>query len=148
MRALNCWRKARWPSFHNRAITHGYVGTASVWGPLGIWLLLTDHVWRGVILLAWGTLFVHPTDNVLRPLLISNAARVPFFLIMLRAWVDWWPMDWLASSSALYYWAPRWPSGANGRAMRGPQRDDAVNLGIVTKETYRTVGCAVRERTG
>jgi len=33
------------------------LGTAFVWGPLGIWLLLTDHVWRGVILLAWGTLF-------------------------------------------------------------------------------------------
>ncbi len=42
------------------------LGTAFVWGPLGIWLLLTDHVWRGAILLAWGTLLVHPTDNVLR----------------------------------------------------------------------------------
>jgi predicted PurR-regulated permease PerM len=61
------------------------LGTAFVWAPLGIWLLLTDHVWRGVILLAWGTLLVHPTDNVLRPLLISNAARVPFLLIMLGA---------------------------------------------------------------
>jgi predicted PurR-regulated permease PerM len=61
------------------------LGTAFAWGPIGIWLLLTDHVWRGVILLAWGSLLVHPTDNVLRPLLISNAARVPFLLIMLGA---------------------------------------------------------------
>ena len=60
-------------------------GTALVWAPLGVWLLLTDHVWRGVILLAWGLLLVHPTDNVLRPLLISNAARVPFLLVMLGA---------------------------------------------------------------
>lgn len=61
------------------------LGTAFVWGPLGVWLLLTDHVWRGLILLAWGMLLVHPTDNLLRPLLISNAARVPFLLIMLGA---------------------------------------------------------------
>ena len=61
------------------------LGTAFVWGPVGVWLLLTDHVWRGILLLAWGALLVHPTDNVLRPLLISNAARVPFLLVMLGA---------------------------------------------------------------
>jgi len=61
------------------------LGTAFVWGPIGIELLIAGHVWKGVILLAWGTLLVHPTDNVLRPLLISSAARVPFLLVMLGA---------------------------------------------------------------
>lgn len=30
----------------------------------------------------WGLLLVHPTDNVLRLLFISNATRVPFLLVM------------------------------------------------------------------
>lgn len=61
------------------------LGTALVWVPIAISLLLADHLWRGVFLLAWGALLVHPTDNILRPLLISNAAKVPFLLIMLGA---------------------------------------------------------------
>lgn len=61
------------------------LGTAFVWGPVGIGLLMTGHVWKGVILLVWGALLVHPTDNVLRPLLISTATRVPFLLVMLGA---------------------------------------------------------------
>jgi predicted PurR-regulated permease PerM len=61
------------------------LGTAFVWGPIGAWLLLTGHVWKGIALIAWGLLLVHPTDNVLRPLLISNATHVPFLLVMLGA---------------------------------------------------------------
>ena len=34
------------------------------------------------MLVAWGVLLVHPTDNVLRPLLISIVIRVPFLLVM------------------------------------------------------------------
>jgi predicted PurR-regulated permease PerM len=37
---------------------------------------------KGIVLLLWGFLLVHPTDNVLRPLLISNATHVPFVLVM------------------------------------------------------------------
>jgi predicted PurR-regulated permease PerM len=58
------------------------LGTALVWGSLGAYLLLTGHVAKGIILLLWGLLLVHPTDNVLRPLLISNATHVPFVLVM------------------------------------------------------------------
>jgi predicted PurR-regulated permease PerM len=61
------------------------VGTASVWVPIGAWLLLSGSIWQGVVLLLWGTLLVHPTDNILRPLLISNVAHVPFLLVMLGA---------------------------------------------------------------
>lgn len=61
------------------------VGTAIVWVPTAIWLLSSGHVVRGVLLLAWGALLVHPADNVLRPILISNATRVPFLLVMFGA---------------------------------------------------------------
>lgn len=62
-----------------------FLGTALVWGSLGTSLLLTSHVVKGVILLLWGLLLVHPIDNVIRPLLISNATHVPFVLVMFGA---------------------------------------------------------------
>jgi predicted PurR-regulated permease PerM len=58
------------------------VGTGVVWGSLSVYLAVTGHLWKAVILAVWGLLLVHPTDNVLRPLLISNATRVPFLLVM------------------------------------------------------------------
>jgi predicted PurR-regulated permease PerM len=58
------------------------LGTAFIWAPLGMGLVLAGHTWKGILLLAWGTLLVHPIDNVLRPLLISSVTRVPFLLVM------------------------------------------------------------------
>jgi predicted PurR-regulated permease PerM len=61
------------------------LGTAFVWAPLGVGLILGGHVWKGVLLLMWGSLLVHPVDNLLRPLLISSVTRVPFLLVMFGA---------------------------------------------------------------
>ncbi len=61
------------------------VGTAIVWVSLSAYLFAMGHLWKAVILLAWGFFLVHPTDNVLRPLLISSAAHVPFLLVMFGA---------------------------------------------------------------
>jgi len=58
------------------------VGTGVVWGSLSLYLAMTGHLGKAMILFMWGALLVHPTDNVLRPLLISNATRVPFLLVM------------------------------------------------------------------
>ncbi len=59
------------------------LGTALVWVPAAVGLILAGYTWKGVLLLAWGVLLVHPLDNVLRPLLISSVTRVPFLLVML-----------------------------------------------------------------
>lgn len=61
------------------------LGTALVWGPLAVGLIVAGHTWKGLLLFAWGALLVHPTDNLLRPLLISSVTRVPFLLVMLGA---------------------------------------------------------------
>ena len=61
------------------------VGTALVWLPLAIGLAVAGSWGKGLFLLAWGMLLVHPTDNLLRPLLVSNAARLPFLLVALGA---------------------------------------------------------------
>ncbi len=61
------------------------IGTAIIWIPASVWLLMTGPAWKGILLLAWGSALVHPIDNVLRPLLISNVTRVPFLLVMFGA---------------------------------------------------------------
>lgn len=61
------------------------LGTAFIWVPLAVGLIIAGHIWKGLLLFAWGALLVHPIDNLLRPLLISSVARVPFLLVMLGA---------------------------------------------------------------
>lgn len=58
------------------------LGTSVVWGSVGLYFLATGHLWKGILMIAWGLAVVHPTDNILRPLLISNAAKIPFLLTM------------------------------------------------------------------
>jgi predicted PurR-regulated permease PerM len=60
-----------------------FIGTVAVWGPLGVWLLVTDKIGAGLALLAWGALIVNPTDNILKPLLISSAADIPLVVVFL-----------------------------------------------------------------
>jgi predicted PurR-regulated permease PerM len=59
-----------------------FLGTVAVWGPIGLWLLLSDQVAIGLALLAWGAFIVNPTDNILKPLLISNATDVPLVIVL------------------------------------------------------------------
>jgi predicted PurR-regulated permease PerM len=57
-------------------------GTPFVWGSVGAWLLVMGNTVAGVGLLLWGTLVVSWVDNLIRPLVISSAARIPFLLVM------------------------------------------------------------------
>jgi predicted PurR-regulated permease PerM len=59
-----------------------FLGTVAVWGPIGLWLLFSDRIATGFALLAWGTFIVNPTDNILKPLLISNATDVPLVIVL------------------------------------------------------------------
>ncbi len=57
-------------------------GTPIAWGSIAILLLLSGDTTAGVGLLLWGALVVSSVDNVIRPLVISNATRIPFLLVM------------------------------------------------------------------
>lgn len=57
-------------------------GTPFAWGSVGVWLIATGRLFDGVGLLLWGTLVVSWVDNLVRPLVISNATRIPFLLVM------------------------------------------------------------------
>jgi len=62
-----------WPGSHG-----SNTGMVSHWHLL----ILTDQLWPGIGLLLWGFLVVSTVDNVIRPLVISGASRVPFLVVL------------------------------------------------------------------
>lgn len=57
-------------------------GAPLVWGSLALWILVTGDLWHGIGLLLWGLLVVSWVDNLVRPMVISNATRMPFLLVV------------------------------------------------------------------
>jgi predicted PurR-regulated permease PerM len=57
-------------------------GAPFVWGSLALWMLVTGRVGHGIFLLVWGLLVVSWVDNLVRPMVISNATRMPFLLVV------------------------------------------------------------------
>jgi Ca2+-transporting ATPase len=58
------------------------MGATLVWMPVSISLILTGQTWQGIGLLLWGFLAVSTVDNVIRPLVISGAGRIPFLVVL------------------------------------------------------------------
>jgi predicted PurR-regulated permease PerM len=52
------------------------VGSAIVWAPVGVYLLVTASVWKGVFLLLWGTIVISSVDNLLRPLVVGGRVEL------------------------------------------------------------------------
>jgi len=59
------------------------VGTAVVWVPATLWLLLQGHPGYAVFLAGWSILVVGSADNLLRPILISGRAEVPTLAVFI-----------------------------------------------------------------
>ena len=59
------------------------IGAPLVWIPAALWLLADAHHWRGILLFAYGLVFISGSDNVIRPYFIARGARLPFLLTML-----------------------------------------------------------------
>lgn len=57
-------------------------GTPFAWGSVGLWLLASGDTVGGIGVLLWGAVVVSSVDNVVRPMVISNATRIPFLLVM------------------------------------------------------------------
>ena len=56
-------------------------GTPVAWVSASLWLLATGHQWEALSLALWGALVVSWVDNIIRPLVISGATRIPFLLV-------------------------------------------------------------------
>lgn len=59
-----------------------FVGTAIVWVPASIVLLLTGHVVKGIVLLGLGTAVIGTVDNIVRPLIIHRSVRLHPLLVL------------------------------------------------------------------
>jgi len=52
------------------------VGSAIVWAPVSIYLLLSGAVWKGVFLLLWSAIVISNIDNVLRPMVVAGRVEL------------------------------------------------------------------------
>jgi len=58
------------------------VGSAIVWVPVAIYLLVEAAVWKGVFLLIWGIVVVSSIDNLVRPWVVAGRVELhPFVLL-------------------------------------------------------------------
>lgn len=60
-----------------------FVGAAGIWVPATLWLFASGATWQPWFLLLWGLLVVSLVDNVLKPFLIGDRAKIPTFLLFL-----------------------------------------------------------------
>jgi predicted PurR-regulated permease PerM len=58
------------------------MGTMVVWGPAGLWLIVSGDWFWGALLLIWGGV-VGSVDNLIRPYFIGRGADLPFLLVLL-----------------------------------------------------------------
>ena len=61
------------------------LGAGIIYVPMGIILLLTGHIWQGVLILLVQFLILNNVDNVLRPLLAPKDSRLPAALLLVSA---------------------------------------------------------------
>ncbi|NHN88282.1 AI-2E family transporter [Acetobacter conturbans] len=59
------------------------LGAPLVWIPAAIWLAVTHHLWKGVALALYGTIFISGADHVIRPIFISRGAQLPYLLTLI-----------------------------------------------------------------
>lgn len=58
-------------------------GTPFAWGAVAIWLLSQGQTVEGIGLILWGVLVISWVDNLIRPIVISGATKIPFFIIFI-----------------------------------------------------------------
>lgn len=59
------------------------VGAGLVWVPVALYFFVTNAVWQGLALTAWGVLVIGLIDNLLRPILVGKDTRMPDYVVMI-----------------------------------------------------------------
>lgn len=59
------------------------IGAALVWAPVAVYLVATGEIWEGALLICYGTLVIGLIDNVLRPLLVGQATKIPDYVVLI-----------------------------------------------------------------
>ena len=60
-----------------------FVGTALVWVPAALVLLVQGRTWAAIFFLIWSIGLVASIDNVIKPLVVSGRAGLPTFAVFL-----------------------------------------------------------------
>jgi len=58
------------------------VGTMLVWLPAAIYMMATGHLWKGIVLILWGSVVVGTIDNIIRPLVIGSKVELHPLLLL------------------------------------------------------------------
>lgn len=58
-------------------------GTPFAWGGVALWLLSQGQTAAGIGLALWGILVISWVDNLIRPIVISGATKIPFIIIFI-----------------------------------------------------------------
>jgi predicted PurR-regulated permease PerM len=59
------------------------IGSALVWAPVAVWLAVTGHVVKGIVLALVGVLVLGNVDNVVRPLLLSGKSKLNTLVLII-----------------------------------------------------------------
>jgi predicted PurR-regulated permease PerM len=59
------------------------VGSALVWLPVALYLLLSGSILQGLVLIAYGALIIGLIDNFLRPILVGKDTRMPDYVVLI-----------------------------------------------------------------
>jgi predicted PurR-regulated permease PerM len=59
------------------------IGSALVWAPVAVWLALTGHLVKGIVLALVGLLVIGNVDNVVRPLLLSGKSKLNTLVLII-----------------------------------------------------------------
>lgn len=59
------------------------LGTPLVWGPAAVWLFLDGQVGAAIGLVVWGLAVIGLVDNILRPRLVGEEARLPDLIVLI-----------------------------------------------------------------
>ena len=59
------------------------VGTAIIWVPAGIIMLIMGNIWQGITILLFGAIVIGMIDNILRPQLVGNSTSLHPLIIFL-----------------------------------------------------------------
>jgi len=59
-----------------------YIGSMIIYVPIGIYLILTGDVYRGVYVLLWGSIIIGNSDNLIRAWILKGKSKInPIFII-------------------------------------------------------------------
>lgn len=58
------------------------MGATLIWVPVSMSLVIAGDYWQGAGLMLWGIFAVSTVDNIIRPIVISGAGRIPFLVVM------------------------------------------------------------------